>query len=100
MPSSRSSKIDFSAPCAHRNGVHYRDGRSRDEIEADCGDQYDAWQEDPLTIAPQGGESGIDVLARALPVLRRIVQHHGKSSSAANERKWTQIISDLGLRGR
>ena len=52
------------------------EGRSRDEIEAAYGDEYDAWQEDPLTVAPAGGESGIDVLARALPVLRRIVQDH------------------------
>lgn len=45
----------------------------RSEIEADYGDEYTAWQEDPFTIAPEGGESGVNVLNRALPVMRRIV---------------------------
>jgi probable phosphoglycerate mutase len=29
------------------------------------GDEYEHWQEDPLTIASQDGESGVQVLARA-----------------------------------
>jgi broad specificity phosphatase PhoE len=31
---------------------------------------------DPLTFAPEGGESGLGVLARALPVIRDIVLCH------------------------
>ena len=52
------------------------EGRTRDELEAEHAEEYDAWQEDPLTVAPQGGESGVQVLARALPVMRRVVQKH------------------------
>lgn len=37
-----------------------------------------AWDEDPFTFAPEGGESGVSVMARALPALRRVVEtHHG-----------------------
>jgi probable phosphoglycerate mutase len=39
-------------------------------------DEYAAWEEDPFTFAPEGGESGVAVLARALPVMREIVTSH------------------------
>jgi broad specificity phosphatase PhoE len=39
-------------------------------------DEYAAWQEDPFTFAPDGGESGAVVLARALPVVREVVTRH------------------------
>jgi probable phosphoglycerate mutase len=73
------------------------EGRSRDEVESDCGDEYNAWQEDPLTVAPAGGESGIDVLARALPVLRRIVQQHRHQSVLVVSHKGTNrlLVSSL-----
>jgi len=35
-----------------------------------------AWDEDPFTFAPEGGESGVSVMARALPALRRVVERH------------------------
>ena len=73
------------------------EGRSRDEVEADCSDEYNAWQEDPLTVAPAGGESGIDVLARALPVLRRIVQNHRHQAVLVVSHKGTNrlLVSSL-----
>lgn len=73
------------------------EGRSRDEVEADYGDEYNAWQEDPLTVAPAGGESGIDVLARALPVLRRIVQDHRHQAVLVVSHKGTNrlLVSSL-----
>jgi broad specificity phosphatase PhoE len=52
------------------------EGRSRTEVEAEFGSEYAAWEEDPFTFAPEGGESGISVLARALPVLREIILRH------------------------
>ncbi len=39
-------------------------------------DEYEAWESDPFTFAPEGGESGVAVLARALPVIREIVVSH------------------------
>jgi probable phosphoglycerate mutase len=35
--------------------------------------EYAEWEADPFTFAPEGGESGLSVLARALPVVREIV---------------------------
>lgn len=52
------------------------EGLTRAEVEERFGDEYTAWQEDPFTFAPVGGESGVEVLARALPALRAIVTKH------------------------
>jgi broad specificity phosphatase PhoE len=52
------------------------EGMSRKEVETSFPDEYTAWEEDPFIFAPQGGESGISVLARALPVVREIVVSH------------------------
>lgn len=52
------------------------EGKRRTEVEALFAEEYAAWEADPFTFAPEGGESGLDVLARALPVLREIVHRH------------------------
>lgn len=52
------------------------EGLTRREVEERFGDEYARWEEDPFTFAPVGGESGLAVLARALPVVRRIVADH------------------------
>jgi len=52
------------------------EGLTRAEVEMRFPDEYSAWEEDPFTFAPEGGESGVAVLARALPALREIVTAH------------------------
>ncbi len=52
------------------------EGLTRKEVETRFPDEYATWESDPFTFAPEGGESGISVLARALPVLREIVVKH------------------------
>src|SRR5512141_2799967 len=52
------------------------EGMSRKDVETRFADEYTAWEEDPFTFAPEGGESGISVLARALPAIREIVVRH------------------------
>src|SRR5512147_586441 len=52
------------------------EGLARQEVEERFPEEYAAWEADPFTFAPVGGESGIAVLARALPVVRRIVAAH------------------------
>jgi broad specificity phosphatase PhoE len=52
------------------------EGLTRAEVEARFPDEYAAWEEDPFTFAPAHGESGVAVLARALPALREIVTSH------------------------
>jgi len=69
------------APLHSRDGLreisHGRwEGLTRREVEARYGDEYAAWEEDPFTFAPEGGESGVAVLARALPVIREIITRH------------------------
>lgn len=52
------------------------EGLTRDEVELRFTDEYAAWEADPFTFAPEGGESGVSVLARALPVIREMVTAH------------------------
>lgn len=57
-------------------GHGHWEGLTRREVEERFPDEYAAWEEDPFTFAPEGGESGVAVLARALPVVREIVTRH------------------------
>lgn len=60
------------------NEIHHGhwEGLTRAEVEEKFPGEYEAWEEDPFTYAPEGGESGVAVLARALPALREIVTKH------------------------
>ena len=49
---------------------------TRAEVEKQFPEEAAAWEEDPFTFAPAGGESGLAVTARALPVLIEIVRGH------------------------
>jgi len=49
---------------------------TRREVEKEFPEEAAAWDEDPFTFAPVGGESGLAVTARALPVLMDIVRAH------------------------
>ena len=66
---------------AQRDGLReithgHWEGLTRRDVEARFPQEYAAWEEDPFTFAPEGGESGVSVLARALPALREIVTSH------------------------
>jgi len=73
------------------------EGLTRKEVESQFLDEYNAWESDPFTFAPQGGESGISVLARALPVIREIVVSHQDKNILVVSHKATLrlIISSL-----
>ena len=49
---------------------------TRKEVDQAFPDEAAAWEKDPYTFAPVGGESGLAVTARALPVLMDIVRQH------------------------
>ena len=49
---------------------------TRREVEEKFPVEFAAWEEDPFTFAPEGGESGLDVTARALAALVDIVRAH------------------------
>lgn len=53
---------------------------TRSEVEERFPDEAAEWERDPYTFAPAGGESGLAVTARALPVLIDMVRAHSGSS--------------------
>lgn len=73
------------------------EGLRRSEVEGAFGSEYAIWQEDPFTIAPLDGESGVNVLNRALPVMRGIVERHRHRSVLVVSHKGTNrlLISSL-----
>jgi broad specificity phosphatase PhoE len=73
------------------------EGLSRNEVETGFSEEYAAWESDPFSFAPEGGESGISVLARALPVIREIVVNHKDETLLVVSHKATLrlVISSL-----
>lgn len=49
---------------------------TRKEVEERYPEEAAAWEEDPYTFSPVGGESGLAVTARALPALMEIIHQH------------------------
>jgi len=59
---------------AFREISHGRwEAKARREVEALWPEEYARWESDPYTFAPEGGESGLAVTARALPALMGLV---------------------------
>ena len=52
------------------------EGLTRHEAETKFGDVYARWEEDPFNFAPEGGETGLAVTARAMPALHEIISQH------------------------
>lgn len=52
------------------------EGLTRQQVCDRWKEEYDAWNEDPFSFAPQGGETGLVLLARALPALLQLVDVH------------------------
>ncbi len=69
----------------------------RSDVEAQFPEEYTAWEEDPFIYAPLEGESGLSVMARALPVIREVVLNHAGENVAVVSHKATirLIISSL-----
>jgi broad specificity phosphatase PhoE len=65
------------------------EGLTRREVEAKFPEEYAAWEEDPFCFAPAGGEAGVAVVARALPVIRDIVTQHAGGCVAVVSHKAT-----------
>src|SRR6187399_228743 len=70
-------------------GHGHWEGLRRQEVEERFPDEYAAWEADPFTFAPAGGETGLAVMARALPVIREIVSRHPDASVAVVSHKAT-----------
>jgi probable phosphoglycerate mutase len=79
------------------------EGLTRSEVEERFPGEYEEWESDPFTFAPDGGESGLAVLARALPVVREIVlAHQGKNVLVVSHKATLRLIlsSLLGFDAR
>jgi broad specificity phosphatase PhoE len=69
------------------------EGLTRRDVEARFAAEYAAWEEDPFTFAPEGGESGVSVLARVLPAVRDIiVRHSGQKVLAVSHKATIRIF--------
>jgi len=95
-------------PVVHRDGlreIHHGhwEGMRRADVESQFPDEYAAWEEDPFTFAPQGGEAGVNVIARALPVIREIVlEHRGQNVLVVSHKATLRLLisSLLGFDAR
>ena len=79
------------------------EGLTRAEVESQFAEEYAAWEEDPYTFAPSGGENGVSIIARALPVIREIViQHRGKNILVVSHKATLRLLisSVLGFDSR
>lgn len=66
---------------------------TRREVEAKYPGESAAWESDPYTFAPEGGESGLAVTARALPVLMQIVHSHpGKNIVVVSHKATIRLL--------
>lgn len=92
----------------HRPGLqeisHGRwEGLTRQEVEQRFHGEYETWEADPFTFAPVGGESGVAVLARSLPVIRQIVvEHEGQCVLVVSHKATLRLVisSLLGFDAR
>jgi probable phosphoglycerate mutase len=73
------------------------EGMKREDVEREYGVEYATWEADPFTFAPVGGESGVAVLARALPVIREIVTAHpgGQALVVSHKATLRLVLSSL-----
>jgi broad specificity phosphatase PhoE len=56
------------------------EGLRRADVQQMYPEEYAAWERDPLNVAPEGGETGQQVLARALPVMNDVILRHAGQS--------------------
>jgi probable phosphoglycerate mutase len=56
------------------------EGLTRKEVNEKYPDEIAMWDDDPFGYTPPGGETGMAVVARAVPVMREIVTAHPNGS--------------------
>lgn len=96
------------APVIHREGlreIHHGhwEGMRRADVESQFPDEYTSWEEDPFTFAPEGGEAGVNVIARALPIIREmILEHRGQNVLVVSHKATLRLLisSLLGFDAR
>jgi broad specificity phosphatase PhoE len=89
---------------AHKLEVQTRDGlreishghweqMTRHEVEEKFPEEAAEWEKDPYTFAPPGGESGLAVTARALPILIKLVREYpGKNILVVSHKATIRLL--------
>jgi broad specificity phosphatase PhoE len=75
------------------------EGLRRADVQQTYLAEYAAWERDPVNVAPEGGETGLQVLARALPVMHDIVLRHAGESVLVVSHKATNRLLIAHLLG-
>jgi len=75
------------------------EGMKRSEAEQRFPEEYARWEADPFTFAPEGGEPGVAVMARALPAVREIVERQAGRTIAIVSHKATIRLVVCALLG-
>jgi len=76
------------------------EGMVHKDVEEKFPDEYAQWDADPFTVAPPGGETGLQVFGRALPALRQIaLEQPGKTVLVVSHKATNRILlcSLLGM---
>jgi broad specificity phosphatase PhoE len=107
-PMSRTMETARILAAPHRLEVQPRDGlreishghwegRKRAEVEKLFPEEYARWEADPFSFSPSGGESGLAVTARALPVLLQMVEENAERRALLVSHKATirLLVSSL-----
>ena len=69
------------------------EGMVHKEVEKEFAGEIAVWAGDPFATAPPGGESGLHVLARALPALRKIVaENAGKTVLVVSHKATNRLL--------
>src|SRR4051794_11616409 len=75
------------------------EGMVHKEVEKKFANEYAVWSADPFATAPPGGESGLHVLSRSLPALRKIVSNHADQTVLVVSHKATNRVLLCSLLG-
>ncbi len=68
------------------------EGLSRKEVQLKYPAEIEGWDADPFGFAPEGGETGMSVMARAIPTIREIVVAHPNQTVFVVSHKATNRI--------
>jgi len=75
------------------------EGMIHKDVEKQFAKEYAVWSSDPFATAPPGGESGLHVLSRSLPALRKIVSDHPDQTVLVVSHKATNRLLLCSLLG-
>ncbi|HEX4824703.1 MAG TPA: histidine phosphatase family protein [Candidatus Polarisedimenticolaceae bacterium] len=73
--------------------------KTREDVRTEFPAEYARWERDPFTFAPSGGETGLQVLARALPVVLDIAGRHEGAAALIVSHKATLRLAIGSLLG-